>query len=63
MQRRRLPAVLQHGDEVVARAEPDGVETGDQRRNAPVPLRVGEADFAVDDGERVGIAGDAAEKA
>ncbi len=63
MQRRRFGAVLQHGDEVVACLEPDGVEAFDQRRNLPVPLRVCQAQFAVRDGQRVRVAGDAAEKA
>ena len=51
--RRGLPAVLQRGDEVVAGLEADRVEAGDQRRNAPVPLRVGQAHVAVDNSERV----------
>ena len=63
MQGRGLPAVLQRGDEMVAGLQPDGVEARDQRRNAPVPLRIGQPHLAVDDGERIGIAGDAAEKA
>ena len=63
MQGRGLPAVLQHGDEMVAGLKPELVEARDQRRNAAVPLRVGQAHLAIDDSERIGIAGDAAEKA
>ena len=63
MQRRRLPAVLQRRDQVIARLQPDRVEARDHRRDAPIPLRIGQAHLAIDDGKRVRIAGNAAEKA
>ena len=63
MQGRGLPAVLQRGDEMIAGLQPDRVEARDQRRNAPVPLRVGQPQLAIDDRQRMRIAGDAGEKA
>ena len=60
---RRLPAVLQHGDEMVAGGKPDLVKAGDQRRDAPIPLAIVEANVAVDDRQRIRIACDAGEKA
>ena len=61
--RRRLPVVLQHCDEMVAGLELQGVEARHQRRNPAVPLGIGEAHAAVDDGERMGVARDAGEEA
>jgi hypothetical protein len=48
---------------MVARGEPERVETGNERRNPAVPRAVGEAQVAVDDCQRLGIACDARKKA
>ena len=56
--RRCFPAVLQQRDEMIARPEPEVVEAGDERRNLLVPHAIGQAQFAVDDRQRVGIARD-----
>jgi hypothetical protein len=61
--RRRLPVVLQDRDEMIARPELQRVESRHQPRNAAVPLGIGEAHPAVDDGERIRVAGDAGEEA
>ena len=63
VQRRRLPAVLQHGDQMIAGHQAELVEAGHHGRDAAVPLRIGQSHRAVDDGERVGIALHAGEKA
>jgi hypothetical protein len=63
MQACRLPAVLQRGDKMIVRLEPQRLEAGDERRDAPVPLRIGQAHLTVGDGEHIGVARNAAEKA
>src|SRR6266404_1325399 len=63
MDRRRLPAILQHSHEMVASFESERVEAGNERRNFFVPSAVGETDIAVDDRERVRVARDAGEEA
>ena len=63
MQGRGLPAILQRGDEMIAGLQPDRVEARDQRRNAPVPLRISQPHLAIGNRQRLRIAGDAAEKA
>ena len=55
--------LCQRGDQMVADLESDGIEAGHQRRNAPIPLCVAQPHVAIDNGERAGIAGNAAEKA
>ena len=51
------------GHEVITRLEAERVEGGNQRGNPPVPLAVGQAQIAVDDRERTGIARHARQKA
>ena len=63
MDGRRLPVVLQRRDQMVAGLQPEPVEARDQRGNPPVPLRIGEAHVAIDDGERVRVARNAGQKA
>ena len=63
MDGRRLPVVLQRRDQMVAGLEPEPVEARDQRGNPPVPLRIGQAHLAIDDGERVRVARHAGQKA
>src|SRR6516225_6668350 len=63
MDRRRLPAILQHRHEMVASFKSERVEAGNERRNFFVPSAVGETDIAVDDRERAWIARDAGEEA
>jgi len=43
--------------------QPYGIEAGDQHRNAGVPLRVSQTYLAIDKRQRIGIAGNAGEKA
>ena len=62
MQGRSFPAILQRSDDVIAGFEPERVEPRDERRDAAVPLRIGQAQVAVDDGKRVGVARHTAEK-
>ena len=56
-------AILQHRDKVVAGLQPECGRASHQRRNPPIPLRVGQAHAAVDDRQRVGIARHAGDKA
>src|SRR5262249_4526330 len=63
MDGRSFPAVLQHGDEVVARLELQLVEALDQCGNLPKPSGIGQSHVAVDDGERLRVARHAGEKA
>ena len=60
---RRLPAVLQQRDEMIAGREPERVEAGNERRDPPVPVAVGQAHVAVDDRQRLRVARDARQKA
>ena len=55
VQARRFPAVLEHGDEVIAGFQAHAIECRDQRRNFVEPMRIGQADVAVDDGKRIGV--------
>jgi hypothetical protein len=63
VQRRRLPAVLQHGDDMVAGPHAERVETRDHAGDAAVPLRIGQPHRAVDDRERIGVARHAGDEA
>ena len=56
VQRRRLPAVLQQRDDVIAGLEAEAVERRHQRGNLVVPLPIGQTKVAVDQGNRIGIA-------
>ncbi|PWC49900.1 hypothetical protein TSA6c_28105 [Azospirillum sp. TSA6c] len=53
MDGRHLPIVLQRGGDAVAGAQGQPVEGADQPADALQPLRVGQPQVAVDDGERV----------
>src|SRR5262245_40902240 len=48
---------------MIAGLEPERVESGNERRNPGVPRPVGEAQLAVDDRQRLGVARDARNKA
>jgi len=63
MQGGGFPAVLQRGYDMIAALEPERAESCDQRRDAAVPLRVGQTHLAIDDSQRVRVACDAAKKA
>ena len=63
VQRGRLVAILQQGEQTVARLEPHGIEAGDQGGDAPVPLRIGQSHVAVDDGECIRVARNARQEA
>jgi hypothetical protein len=47
MQRSRFPAVLQRGDEVIAGLKAERIKSSDRRRNARVPLRISQAQLAI----------------
>src|ERR1700730_18633089 len=63
MDRRCLPAILQHRPEMVAGFKHERVESGTKRPNFFVPSAVGKPTIAVDDRERGRVARDAGEEA
>ena len=63
MQGGGFPAILQRGHDVIAGRKSEGIEARYQGRDAAVPLRIGQAQLTIDDGKRVRIARNAAEKA
>ena len=62
MDRRRLPAVLQQSDKMVAPLKPERVEGSDQRRYALVPGAIREPHVAVGDRQRTRVAGNTGQK-
>jgi hypothetical protein len=63
MQGCAFPAILQCGHNVIAGRKSERIEACDQSRDAPIPLRIGQAQLAIDDGKRVRIPRNATEKA